>query len=75
VLNIWLDNLSKAELLDQLTSGIVFTPNVDHVMKLQRDQEFVKAYNTADFKVCDSQILIYAARFLGFKIKEKSLRL
>jgi len=71
VLNIWLDNLSKAELLSQLDSGIVFTPNVDHVMKLQKDQEFLKAYSIADFKLCDSQILIYAARFLGFKIKEK----
>ena len=71
LLNIDFDNLSLKELLRELKSGVVFTPNVDHVMKLQYDQEFFKAYQTADYKLCDSQILIYASKFLGTPIKEK----
>ena len=72
LLNIWVDNLSKRELLEQLQSGVVFTPNVDHLMKLQNDRDFVKAYSIADYKLCDSQILIYASRFLGTPIQEKT---
>ncbi|QIR37963.1 WecB/TagA/CpsF family glycosyltransferase [Tolypothrix sp. PCC 7910] len=71
VLNIEIDNLLKTEVLENLHDGIVFTPNVDHLMKLQRDQEFLEAYSSADYKLCDSQILIYASRFLGNPIKEK----
>lgn len=71
LLDIDIDNISKAELLSRLTKGVVFTPNVDHLMKLRRDPDFVKAYGVADFKVCDSQILMYASRFLGTQIKDK----
>ncbi|MES1022621.1 WecB/TagA/CpsF family glycosyltransferase [Gloeocapsa sp. BRSZ] len=71
ILNISLDNLSKVELLKQLKSGVVFTPNVDHMVKLQYDREFLQTYLQADYKVCDSQILVYASRFLGTPIKEK----
>lgn len=43
VLNVTIDNLSRLELLKKLESGIVFTPNVDHLIKLQRDKEFFLA--------------------------------
>jgi len=71
LLNVLVDNISKKELLEQLKSGVVFTPNVDHLMKLQNDRDFVKAYSIADYRLCDSKILIYASRFLGTPIKEK----
>lgn len=73
VLNVSIDNLSRAELLTKLDreGGIVFTPNVDHLMKLQTDGDFYKAYNIATYKVCDSQIVLYASKFLGTPIKEK----
>ncbi|MBP5974972.1 WecB/TagA/CpsF family glycosyltransferase [Brasilonema sp. CT11] len=71
ILNLEIDNLSKIELLDKLRSGVVFTPNVDHLMKLQEDPEFLQAYSISDYKVCDSQILLYASKFLGTPIKEK----
>lgn len=71
VLNVSIDNLSMQELLEQLHSGVVFTPNVDHLMKLQKDSEFLKTYALADYKVCDSQVLLYASRFLGTPFKEK----
>ncbi|MEL6327773.1 MAG: WecB/TagA/CpsF family glycosyltransferase [Cyanobacteria bacterium J06626_23] len=71
LLNVDIDNLSKDELLAALDRGVVFTPNVDHLMKLRRDSAFRQAYQSADFKVCDSQILLYASRFLGTPIRAK----
>jgi exopolysaccharide biosynthesis WecB/TagA/CpsF family protein len=71
ILNIPIDNLSIRELLEQLKSGVLVTPNVDHLMKLQRDAEFYRTYALADYRVCDSQILMYAARLLGTPLKEK----
>lgn len=71
ILNVPIDNISVNEFLSQLKQGVVFTPNVDHLMKLQRDQDFVEAYGQADFRVCDSQVLMLAAKFLGKPIKAK----
>jgi N-acetylglucosaminyldiphosphoundecaprenol N-acetyl-beta-D-mannosaminyltransferase len=71
ILNIEIDNLSMAEFLAQLDRGVVFTPNVDHLMKLQHDEAFIAAYAQCDYRVCDSQVLLYAARFLGEPIKAK----
>ncbi|MFK8183452.1 MAG: WecB/TagA/CpsF family glycosyltransferase [Phormidesmis sp.] len=65
------DNFSKQELLSNLRKGVVFTPNVDHLMKLRRDPDFVSVYQKADFKVCDSQVLMYASKFLGKPLKAK----
>lgn len=71
VLNAVIDNVSMTELLEKLTRGVVFTPNVDHLVKLQSDQEFFEAYHSADFKTCDSKILFYVSRLLGIPLKEK----
>lgn len=72
LLNVDIHNVSVTELLEKLKAGgVVFTPNVDHLIKLQKDPDFYKAYQLADYRVCDSQILIYASRFLGTPLKEK----
>ena len=71
ILNLEIHNLSRSELLDQLDRGVVFTPNVDHMMKLQHDREFYEAYSCADYVVCDSKILHYASKFLRTPFKEK----
>ena len=71
LLNIAINNVLLNEVLEKLTEGIVFTPNVDHIMKLQYDEEFFQAYSVADYKVCDSQILMYVSKLLGMPIKEK----
>jgi N-acetylglucosaminyldiphosphoundecaprenol N-acetyl-beta-D-mannosaminyltransferase len=71
ILNVAIDNLSQAELLEQVKQGIIFTPNVDHLVKLQSDPDFLKAYSIADYRVCDSKLLCYFAQFLGSPIKEK----
>lgn len=73
VLNVPIDNLSEEELLQRLDlhGGIVFTPNVDHLVKLQKDKDFNRAYNFANYRVCDSQIIMYASKFLGSPLKQK----
>jgi N-acetylglucosaminyldiphosphoundecaprenol N-acetyl-beta-D-mannosaminyltransferase len=71
ILNAVIDNLSMTELLENLTRGVVFTPNVDHLVKLQSDPEFFEAYHSADFKTCDSKIIFYVSRLLGMPLKEK----
>ncbi len=72
ILNVSLDNFSKVEFIEKLKDGgFVITPNVDHLMKLQKDPEFYQVYQEADYRVCDSKILMYAAKILGTPIKDK----
>ena len=71
ILNLEIDNFSQTEFLEKFQSGVLFTPNVDHLMTLQKDPEFQKAYSISDYKICDSQIIVYASRFLGTPIAEK----
>ncbi len=71
LLNVEIDNLPTLDLLKNLRRGVVFTTNVDHLIKLQKDPDFAAAYQIADYKVCDSQILLYASKFLGTPIQEK----
>lgn len=72
LLHIPVHNLSQEELLARLKhGGVVFTPNLDHLSKLQSDPEFYKVYRSATYRVCDSQILMYAAQFLGQPLQEK----
>ncbi|WP_108821336.1 WecB/TagA/CpsF family glycosyltransferase [Dysgonomonas sp. Marseille-P4361] len=70
ILNISIDNISEQELLEKLTEGFVVTPNVDHLVKLQKDKEFYDVYESADIVICDSKILALAFKFLGTPIKE-----
>lgn len=72
LLNVEIDNLTLKELLESLRfGGFVITPNVDLLMKLQRNKAFFNAYQAADFRICDSQILMYVSKFLGTPIREK----
>lgn len=72
ILDVLIDNISRVDLLEQLKSGgTVFTPNVDHLMKLQKDPEFYEAYLNATYRTCDSQILIFASMLLGNPIQER----
>jgi N-acetylglucosaminyldiphosphoundecaprenol N-acetyl-beta-D-mannosaminyltransferase len=71
LLNAAIDNLTMTELLLKLNQGVVFTPNVDHLVRLQKDREFFEAYSNADFRTCDSKILYYVSRLLGSPIREK----
>lgn len=71
ILGVSIDNLSMDEVLAQLNKGTIFTPNVDHLINARKNQDFSQAYSLADYKLCDSQILYFASKFLGRPLKEK----
>lgn len=71
ILNIDIVNTTTDKLLKELTKGVVFTPNVDHLVKLQQDELFYRAYQHADVILLDSQVLFYLYRCVGKKFKEK----
>lgn len=48
----------------------VVTPNIDHVVKLSSNQDFVKAYQHAALVVTDGKPLLMIAKLLGEKIQE-----
>lgn len=72
-LNILIDNISLSNLLRELThkGGLIVTPNVDHLVKLQKDADFLKAYKIADYVICDSKIIQYVLKFLRKPVTEK----
>ncbi len=51
--------------------GVVFTPNVDHVVLAERDERFRAAYDTADLSLADGQPLVWSSRLLGAPLPEK----
>jgi N-acetylglucosaminyldiphosphoundecaprenol N-acetyl-beta-D-mannosaminyltransferase len=71
ILGVPIDNLSMSDFLNNLHKGTVFTPNVDHLINVRKNREFGRAYSIADYKLCDSQILFFASKFLGSPIVEK----
>ena len=73
ILGTEIDNITTSELLENLgeSGGLVVTPNVDHLVRLRKDQNFLAAYSMAEYCVCDSKIVQLASYFLGQPIREK----
>lgn len=44
VLNIDIQNITRQELLESLKEGVLGTPNLNHLIKLQKDKEFYDVY-------------------------------
>ncbi|MDH8700899.1 N-acetylglucosaminyldiphosphoundecaprenol N-acetyl-beta-D-mannosaminyltransferase [Dysgonomonadaceae bacterium PH5-43] len=70
IFNIDILNITQEDLLKTLNEGVVVTPNVDHLVKLQNDEEFYNIYKQADWVICDSKIIALGLKFLGTPIKE-----
>lgn len=77
-LNIEIDNLSMEEsvfeidkLINKRKNSYVVTPNVDHIVKLENDKEFVEVYKNADLVLTDGMPLIWISKLLKTPIKEK----
>ena len=72
VLNIDALCIREKELLEGLHrnlkgqggNGILITPNLDHLVKLQKDEEFYRCYQDAEWVVCDSKILWLCSKVL-----------
>ena len=70
ILNVKVDNITQDVLLERLVKGVLVTPNVDDIMKHQRNRDFHELASQAEFVVCDSKILLLASKFLGTPLKE-----
>lgn len=57
--------------IDNKEQGYVVTPNIDHVVKLQNDKEFLEIYKNASLVLSDGMPILWAAKFLGSPLKEK----
>ena len=70
ILNVEILSLTREELLKRLDKGVLVTPNVDHLVKLQGDREFYEAYREAEWTVCDSKILYLLSKLLRRPLPE-----
>jgi exopolysaccharide biosynthesis WecB/TagA/CpsF family protein len=64
VLNTKILEITQSDLLAHLDRGVLITPNLDHLIKLQKDREFYDAYRKAEWVVCDSRILYFLSKLL-----------
>lgn len=59
------------ELIMQHKKAYVVTPNVDHLVRLEKDSEFRKIYADADLILTDGQPLVWLSKIYGHPVKEK----
>ncbi|MBK1813886.1 WecB/TagA/CpsF family glycosyltransferase [Clostridium sp. YIM B02505] len=78
LLNTVVDNLDLNEALDEIVKLVnnkrynyVVTPNVDHIIQLERDKEFREVYDNADLILTDGMPLIWISKLKKTPIKEK----
>lgn len=70
ILNVEIQNLTEQELLQQMKQGVLITPNVDQIVKLQKDREFYEIVKKAEWVVCDSKILLLCSKLLRSPLRE-----
>ena len=69
-LNSQIQVTTQKELLKNLNKGVLVTPNVDHLVKLQTDKDFYDVYQKAEWVVCDSKILYLMSKLLKEPLPE-----
>ena len=77
-MNTNIDNLTMAETLHEIDKLIqkkncsyVVTPNVDHIVRLEKDKELQKVYKNASLILTDGKPLIWISKWYKTPIKEK----
>lgn len=77
-MNIRIDNLTypeaianACEMIDDGGKHFIVTPNVDHIVRLESDEELTEIYKNADMVLCDGKPLIWISKLYGNPIKEK----
>lgn len=78
LMNTEIDNLTMDETLDAIDNLIkedncsyVVTPNVDHIVQLERDEELKRVYENASLILTDGKPLIWISNWYKTPIKEK----
>jgi N-acetylglucosaminyldiphosphoundecaprenol N-acetyl-beta-D-mannosaminyltransferase len=59
------------ELVGRGTAELVVTPNVDHIVLLERDSEFARAYETAALRFADGAPIVALSRLLRTPLPER----
>lgn len=77
-LNTYVDNLTMNEALEETNRLIcekkhsyVVTPNIDHIVIIEKDELFKEIYDNADLVLTDGKPLLWIAKAQGTPIKEK----
>lgn len=70
ILNTDVVAVTQDELLDELKQGVVVTPNIDHLVKLQKNRELYDFYQKTEWVICDSRILYMFAKLLPQRIPQ-----
>lgn len=77
-LNTYIDSLTMkeavakaGELIEKPGSAYIVTPNLDHIVILERDREFAEIYRNADLVLADGKPLIWISHLIRNPIKEK----
>lgn len=77
-LNTHLDNVTMDEAVQEIDKLIrenehsyVVTPNMDHIVQIEKDELFKEIYDNADLILTDGKPLIWIAKKQGIHIKEK----
>lgn len=77
-MNIEIDNFTMEETLDAVDNIIqqnecayVVTPNVDHIVQLEKDKELQAVYKNASLVLTDGKPLIWISKLYRTPIKEK----
>ena len=70
ILNVDINNITRKELLVQLKEGVLVTPNIDHIVKMQSDREFYDIVQGAEWVVYDSKVLSFFSKLCRTPLKE-----
>ena len=70
ILNVNLLAITQNELLQKLNKGVLITPNVDQLVKLQYDKDFYDICLQTEWLICDSKILYLLSKLLKHQIPE-----
>ena len=77
-LNTYIDNITMEEAVDRIDEMVqngmgqyVVTPNVDHIVKLEKDDFFREIYENANLILTDGQPLIWISKWMKMPIKER----
>ena len=70
ILNINILAITEKKLLERLNEGVLLTPNVDHLVRLQKDKEFYTLYQQTEWVICDSTVIQLFSKCLPETIPE-----
>lgn len=77
ITGVKIDDLTQAEVLQAVEAFMaegglhrLVTPNIDHLLHAHEDESYRTIVNTAALSIPDGMWLIYAARFLGVRLRE-----